>query len=216
MFNINGVAETVTVTGTLASKENEIKGLTIQDVSISLGRGLRNIITQLSGAAYAVVSLVGRKIWSGDSDEYTVGAASLSGPLSLEASVELTPVPNQTGTSLEWQYGTLANIPGGAQGPAALAIKEMIDPTPPKYSLDGLLSALARNLPDGYAPYIIFDQGAKSVKVAFAPTASQEAIDDAFDAISGQDKPANSAVVALEAVDQPVGNSSLPFEGGTV
>lgn len=209
MFRITGVPASVTVAGSLANKENEIKGLTVQEVSIGLGRGAFNVMKQLTGACWAVISILGRKVWADDEGAYAEAADAIAAN-----AVTLTPTGGQSGTSLTYDYGSLSNLPGGATGPTALAIKAVCDPKKPTYTIDGLVSALARELPDGKAPYVIIDQDNKTVKVGFNETSQLNANDAIISGVSPA--PTNRAVIVLGALPETTGNSSLPFEGGNV
>lgn len=211
MFNISGVPETVTVAGSLTGKENEIKGLQIQDVSVSLGRVVKNIMTVLTGACIAVISIVGRKVWAGDDNKFLVKAETED---AFDVSVVINPIAGQTGTSLEWEVGSTSAIQSVAGGTFAEEFQNLFALKAPKYTVDGVVSAVARILPDGYAPYIAVNQSTSQVTIGFAPTADQEAIDTAIDGLAT--KPTNHAEVELEAVEETTGNSSLPFEGGVV
>lgn len=209
MYQISGIVESITVGGEATGKTLEIQGISTEVGSNSLGRLMRNTMRVFTGAVIAFHSLLSRKLVITD-DATAAATAAAAAAAGATGTGTLRAKAGQSGTSLEFE------VVGEPSGVVGQAFDTILAPIVPKYSVDGLVSALARELPDGFHPIVQVNQETAEVKVYLQPTANGETKDNAIAAAVAGQTSANKVSLELEAIEVGSGNTDLPFEGGEV
>jgi hypothetical protein len=206
-YDANGLVTIEPSKGSAAGREKAAAFLNPTPTEWSIASLVEGIFGQLVIAAMIVVDSVNRKVYFTDDETAAAALKSAATSAGLTKATKFTPVPGQTGKTLEWSNEAM-NSPDNEEW-----IIAPLAPAVPKKSASSLVSMILNAVNDGgdsvTPPLVVIDQAAKEV------WAVED--DELPDDVSGVVLTAgNAGVLTLSEPADGGTVAQLPFEGGAV